>query len=246
MGKLVFALTVFIMVGAISCNSDPFDPMIGPRNPEPGAAKYLERRSDIQIGQKDCLLNNEPCDIEVLRILSDAPSPEVRSLVATNPSVTTDVLAKLSKDNDVGVRTSVAVSGNTPREILLALLSDPNSTVRWAVPANKNLAVEDVVKLYESGVADPVQLARNNKTPIYILKKIAKLNDYNANRWLSNNESINDEISNILISYKQKSALNGLIYNNNVSISVLTLLTENEDIEISEKAKEELNKRSSK
>ncbi|MCU1258540.1 MAG: hypothetical protein JWO80_1425 [Bryobacterales bacterium] len=93
----------------VSCVNDPFDPVMGGRNARPGAERYLRTRMDISVMEKRALLDYRACSISVLRGLAQAPSREVRSLVAVNPAVDEDILEELSLDKDPAVRQYVCV-----------------------------------------------------------------------------------------------------------------------------------------
>ncbi|TAL17940.1 HEAT repeat domain-containing protein [bacterium] len=241
----LYPLYIFIRIIIGSMFDTPFDPMFGPRNPVPGASSYLEKRADISPEQKICLLNCQPCDKDVLKLLSAAPSREVRSLVATNPSVTTDVLEKLSKDEDDGVRTSVAVGRNTPREILLTLLNDPDGTVRWSVPGNENLTESDIRELYNKK-ASLTMIAANNNTPVDILEQLAELSDSSISMEICRNRNITDKIALFLLN-DSKIDVNytpiGLVHNPAISDNILKILANNPRVEISNYANKYLEER---
>lgn len=57
-----------------------------PRDPRPGAERYLLTRADIPASEKVALLDRRACGPWVLRTLADAPAREVRALVAANPA----------------------------------------------------------------------------------------------------------------------------------------------------------------
>ena len=96
-----YAILMILLTG---CSSDPFDPMIGPRNPAPGATRYRVARSDISKFDPVCLLEQQPCPVTILRNLIDSPSREVRALVTANPSADQAILEKLSYDMDTAFR----------------------------------------------------------------------------------------------------------------------------------------------
>lgn len=128
----IFTFLIFLILIA-GCSSDAYDPALGPRNPRPGAERFLSGRSDIPESQKQCLLNFKPCSQDMLEKLADAPSREIRSLVAANPSANASILEKLMTDKEPGVRQYVASNPKTPRSILIKLNADPDENVRWQV-----------------------------------------------------------------------------------------------------------------
>lgn len=137
---------IFVSVLLSGCSlgaDDPFDPSIGPRNPRPGAEAYLIGRNDISESQKKALLDLQPCTPETLQVLSEAPSREVRSLVAGNPSVDESILEKLITDKESVVRQYVASNPKAPLSILVKLKDDPDENVRWQLKRNPNWIEEE-------------------------------------------------------------------------------------------------------
>lgn len=132
----IISLFIFLIVGCTF--NDPYDPLMGPRNPRPGAEKYLSSRNDISDADKKCLLNFQPCSRESLKLLVDAPSREVRSLVAANLWADEAILEKLIRDKDSGVRQYVASNPKTPKSILLKLQNDTDKNVKWSLEQNPN------------------------------------------------------------------------------------------------------------
>jgi hypothetical protein len=106
---------------------------MGPRNPRPGAERYLATRTDIPESEKQALLNFKPCSVATLQDLANSPAREVRSLVASNPSSDETILEKLSNDTESGVRQYVVTNPNISTSLLEKLKNDPNETVQWQV-----------------------------------------------------------------------------------------------------------------
>jgi hypothetical protein len=125
--------SLILLILIVGCSPDAYDPVLGPRNPRPGAERFLSDRSDIPESQKQCLINIKPCSQDVLEKLAVAPSREIRSLVAANPSVNISTLEKLMSDKEPGVRQYVASNSKTPRSILIKLKGDLDENVRWQV-----------------------------------------------------------------------------------------------------------------
>lgn len=139
-GVLVLAGLLFFVRHNTDTIPDPFDPALGPRNPRPGAEQYLASRNDISAAEKQALLYYKPCSLAILEMLADAPSREVRALVAINPSVNEAVLTKLLNDADPSVRQYVAGNPRAPHSILLKLQADPDGNVQWSLQHNPNWA----------------------------------------------------------------------------------------------------------
>lgn len=131
-------IRIFLLLGALAaCSPDPYDALLGPRNPRPAAERYLSSRPDISDADKNALLGFRPCSIDVLKALSEVPAREIRSLVAANPSADESLLTKMSSDKESGVRQYVATNPSTPGRILARLANDTNETVRWQVANRK-------------------------------------------------------------------------------------------------------------
>lgn len=133
--KIFLLGLAMIFLGGCTIN-DPYDPLMGPRNPRPGAEKYLLNRNDISEAQKTALLSFQACSRETLHVLVDAPSREVRSLIAGNPSADESILEKLVHDKESGVRQYIAGNQKAPVSILLKLQKDENENVKWSLEHN--------------------------------------------------------------------------------------------------------------
>jgi hypothetical protein len=133
-------ILILLVTGQIGCLNDPFDPWLGPRNPRPGALRYLSGRNDILESDKKALLDYQPCSRKPLKQLFDAPAREVRFLVAINTGADPDILKTLSADPEPAVRQGVAMNRNAPQALLLKLSKDKSENVRYAVAHNPNRA----------------------------------------------------------------------------------------------------------
>ncbi len=182
-----YAILVILLTG---CSLDPFDPMIGPRNPEPGAARQLTGRNDISQFDKNCLLEQQKCPVTVLRHLSDSPSREIRALVAANPSADKALLEKLSYDTDTAVRQYVGANPNISRKTLKKLAMDPNELVRSSVVSNPNWTPDEIRQMYRKKTAASSEIARNPSAPPDVLKELTYGSDYNVLGTLARNPSI--------------------------------------------------------
>lgn len=236
-----FLIFLLFLVG---CTNDPFDPVIGPRNPRAGAERYLQARTDIQQEQKKAFLDSQQCPVEVLRALSTAPSREVRALVAANPSTDPPLFEKLIHDPEPAVRQYVALNPNAPHAILIELKKDPNQNVRWGLPGNPNWSSEEIRQMYENKVTSPEIFARNPSTPIRILEELANSENYNVRTSLANNPSINETIVKRLAQNGNPSVRLMLTYNKATSLEVLQSLTKDSDENVRRYAVDWLRRRS--
>jgi hypothetical protein len=82
--------------------------------------------------------------------------PQMRSWVAHNKTVPTEILAVLASDPDPGVRAVVAEKRRLPVELFRQLAGDPNEMVRARVAYNRKVPSE----LLEILAADPADLVR--------------------------------------------------------------------------------------
>jgi Leucine rich repeat variant len=121
-------------------------------------------------------------------------SVETRLTIASSNAATADELRSLAKDGDRAVRAAVAGNPNTPTEVLLKLgeefpdeitanpifnillLEDPESQfVRLSLARSSTTSEETIArlaKIYDEKIFCAV--ARNLKTPIYILEQLAE------------------------------------------------------------------------
>jgi len=227
-----------------ACTPDPFDPILGPRNPRPGAEQYLRTRSDIPENQKEALVTSKPCSLEVLRTLSDAPSREVRSLVAANPSTNLVLFEMLINDKEPTVRQYIASNPKTPHSILIKLKNDPDRNVQWDLPRNPNWTADEIRQMYKDNVTSPMVFASNPSTPIDLLEELSKSADYNVLTSLANNHSISEAIVERLAQDQNPSVRLMLTYNKTTSVEVLKILAQDSDKEVKQYAEDQLNRRS--
>lgn len=172
------------------CVSDPFDPLIGPRNPKPAAATYLAAHGEISRTDIDRLLEQESCPVTVLRRLVDSPSREVRALVAGNPSADGAVLEKLSSDPDPAVRQYVAGNDHISRRILKKLAADPDPLVRSGLADNPNWTAAEIRRMYQQKTAPDYKIAANPSAPPDVLKELTYGSDPGVLASLARNPSI--------------------------------------------------------
>lgn len=243
MKPLKFGMLICMLVLVQGCN-DPYDPIIGPRNPRQGAEHYLEKRNDIDEFEKHRLLNYQPCSPVTLRLLSTAKSREVRSLVAGNYGTPLDVLQLLANDSEPGVRQAVATNPNISRELLIKLKGDPDYNVRWIVPVNKNWLPEDLRQMYEEKFANKNLLARNPSTPQDILLKFAKSHDPIIQLDLAINPSITDDIAREILNANANEGIKRTLASNPaISDQILIELTNDDNPNVRRFAGQFLQKR---
>jgi len=223
-----------------SCNRDPYDPVVGPRNPIPGARKYLATRSDVNEADKEAILSGHPCSPSVLAQLAEAPSREVRSLVAENPSLSTELLNKLLKDPEPGVRAFLGYNLKTPRWALLELSKDPDPNVKWGLARNPNWTPEDLRKMYTEHSVAELLLAGNPSTPKDILEQLSKSKDHGVQTALANNPMISEAAVRWLFQEGNSATKKMLVDNPATPKDILEKLANDSDPEVGQFAKETL------
>jgi hypothetical protein len=134
--RYVSLALLFILSAHTAFADDPFDPLMGPRNPRPAATAYLKTRIDVPTSEQYNLLNNHPVTVSILQLLADAPQREIRALVAANANTPLAILDTLSKDKDSAVRQYVADNKTIPPDLLERLSHDKDKNVRWSAQHN--------------------------------------------------------------------------------------------------------------
>ncbi len=227
--KALLILCVFLLVG---CSGDPYDPLIGPRNPKQGALKYLASRSDLTQDEKEALLQGKSCSEEFLFQLAEAPSREVRSLVAANPSINDRTIEKLIHDKEPGVRSYLAGNPKLPHSALLRLREDPDKNVQWGLPGNPNWTADEIRQMYRDRVASSSVIARNPSAPQDVLDKLSASTDSSVLIALANNPSISRSVALVLAKQGDSSVRKMLTYNPATPSDVLQLLVEDSDPDV--------------
>jgi hypothetical protein len=240
--RLIQGLAIGSSLFLGGCNADPYDPVIGPRNPKPGAMKYLATRTDLKETDKQAILNLQPCQPTLLAALADAPSREVRSLIAENPSMDPETLGKLLKDREPGVRAYLGLNPNTPRWALLQLRNDPDPNVKWGIARNPNWTQEDLLGMYEQKTASPILIAGNPSTPKDLLQELSKSKDHGVQIALANNPSIDVVIVQRLVEEGDSATKKMLVDNPATPRDVVEALAKGSDPDVGQFAKAFLKK----
>jgi hypothetical protein len=238
-----YVILVSLLTG---CSLDPFDPMIGPRNPAPGAARHLMAHNDISQSDKDCLLEQQKCPVTVLWHLIDSPSREVRALVAANPSADKAILEKLSYDTDPAVRQYVGSNSNISRKTLKKLAMDPDRLVRSSVVSNPNWTADEIRQMYQSKTVSFSEIARNPSAPPDVLKELTYGSDYNVLGSLARNPSIPPYVIHRLANDPTPSIRLMLADNHALPTSILKNLANDPDERVRKFALDQLERRKQK
>lgn len=235
-----YAIIALLLTG---CTLNPFDPMIGPRNPEPGAARFLESRDDISETDKSSLLEQEKCPLPVLRSLVDSPSPEVRALIAVNPSADNAILEKLASDPDVAVRQYVAANPKISRKTLKQLAADPEYLVRSSVVSNPNWTADEIRQMHREKKVSSSEIAENPSAPPDVLKELTYGSDYSVLGNLARNPSIPPYVINRLATDPQPSIRLMLVDNKALPMSTLRKLAKDTDERVRTAAADKIERR---
>lgn len=238
-----YVVLVILLTG---CSVDSFDPMIGPRNPTPGAARYLVTRNEIAQSDKDALLEEQKCPVGVLRHLVNAPCREVRALVAVNPSADEAIFDKLSSDPDPGVRQYVGANPNISRKTLKKLAADPNSLVRSSLADNPNWTADEIRQMYRHKTALPSLIAANPSAPPDVLKELTYGSDSLVLINLASNPSIPPYVINRLIDDPDPLVRHRLTHNEALPTTVLERLAKDPDNDVRNSALEQVKQRQQK
>jgi hypothetical protein len=236
---LLVSLGIMMVLYGIS---DPFDPPIGPRNPRPGAERYLRTRGEVSPEERTALMAFRPLPPDLLRRLASAPSREVRAYVAASPSADSSILRSLLHDSEPAVRGYLATNPRTPHALLVELGNDPDENVRWGLPGNPNWTGEEIRQMYRQGASRTV-IARNASSPPDLLEELARSDDYGVRSALVGNPSISESIAMRLAQDPRDDIRLRLTYNSATPFAVLTTLAADRDGKVRRYAAEQLRKR---
>jgi hypothetical protein len=162
-------------------------------NRPPLYEKEVSERLQVEAseqGQKDRLVEHEPCDLAFLEKYAASDIVAVRVLITGNPGANDALIDTLSTDDNSFVRAAVASSQRTPRRVLERLLGERNIFVRSGLASNGNLTADEIRSLYASFEDPPlVRFAMNPNLPPEIREEIVKSDDGLAKEWLKITES---------------------------------------------------------
>jgi hypothetical protein len=135
---------------------------------------HVEKDWVRELGEADVLLLARSCpgsrlaiasvtkSSDVLRLLSQDFSGDVREAVADNPKTPADTLAALSSDQVPSVRMAVASNAKTPADRLAGLAGDRVNYVRWSVAHNESTPPAVLKRLTEDADKHVSDEAKNN------------------------------------------------------------------------------------
>lgn len=155
------------------------------KNDKVSVSKDKETPSDIleilsEIQSKEIRLNvakNQSTSTGTLEKLSDDKDEMIRRNVAGNSNTSEDILRKLSQDESWSVKEMVSQNKNTPSDALEHLSKDENYSIRRGVAGNPNVT-ENILRALSKDHSSEVRMkvTNNQNTPPDVLKILG--NDY--------------------------------------------------------------------
>ena len=155
------------------------------------------------------------------------PSITVRQALALNPSLTADILERLSNDKEEDVVIYLAGSRVLPPELALRLSKHNSEVIRSSIACNEKISVEILNNLSDD-ISDYVleELSRNINSPLNILLKLSKLSNRRLLEGVCRNPNCNSAILDILSESDYESVREAVAENTNTSPSILTRLSQ--------------------
>ncbi|MBD3561300.1 hypothetical protein H6S82_21005, partial [Planktothrix sp. FACHB-1355] len=122
----------------------------------------------------ESLVYNPSLTSQILARLAFDPSPKIRSLLIHNPNATPELWEQLARDENVQVRCTIASSTNCPISILQTLASDREEYVRHKVATNPNTPANTLEFLSQDVDAKVREaIASNPNTTPSVLEQLA-------------------------------------------------------------------------
>jgi len=155
----------------------------GPAYPEKNGRTYLEKRGypDDLISR---LADGGKLSASEVRELQASGSPDVRFLVARNPSLTPGQLAVSIADKDDFTRSGVARNANLSPSQIARLTHDESHTVYAALAGNPALSDAELLRIREERHLADLWFAMNPNCPASIRRSILASDDSSAKHWL--------------------------------------------------------------
>ena len=187
------------------------------------ASDYLEELSkDDSPNVRSIVASNPNTSEKVLNKLAVDKSEDVRQTVASNPNTSEKVLNKLAVDKSEDVRSVVAENPSTSWRVLDELAVDKSEDVRQTVAKNLKTPEEVLEKLANDRSEDVRQtVAKNLNTPKEVLEKLAKIEDENIRSIVVNNPETPVEVLEELVKDESVYVRCAVINNSNTPVEVL-------------------------
>lgn len=117
------------------------------------------RQVESRLVQRLSYAQNIYTDIEVLRVLAEDKSAQVRQFVATNPTITSDIIGQLVADKNQIVRFNIAQRFDLSKEDIDTLSKDKSENVLTAIALREKLTHDQEAALFEGGTGVRQKLA---------------------------------------------------------------------------------------
>jgi len=176
-----------------ACNSPP---MYNTR-----AQEYLQKQGVsndliLRLNDRKPLTESEAAMLEEfgnkwVHLLPGNPVTAVLHLLASNPSISTSMIARLAKSRDEEVRWGVAYNRSAPVEVLLQLRTPGKySTINEYLARNSSVPTEVLLQMYRNKEASWVEFAMNPNCPVDLMREIAEQGTDMDRTWLAANPNL--------------------------------------------------------
>ncbi|MFM9991828.1 MAG: hypothetical protein ACKVOY_10395 [Burkholderiaceae bacterium] len=223
------------------------------QNPKASKKILEELANDNEAAVRAAVANNPNTSATVLKALAASETVKVRKSVAENPNTDPLVLEILAKDADASVRVAVAINPRSSTTVLDGLAKDNAGAVRSSVAANANgkestigdLALDDEKKVAWCAINNPnipksfllalskhyktkevrLALAAHPRTPIEVLAKLAKDNDWEIRSSVAGNLSLTQPLlASMMCEGENEAVLSALLQNPSSSQELVAAL----------------------
>ena len=168
--------------------------LVARHNRNPSILSILAKDPDINI-KKIVLHSRGECPAEVLDLMADDESEEIRIRVAKEGNCMPATYEKLAADTDVEVRCELAGNEHCPESVLIRLAKDPDKRVRerlGGIGASGIYAsldpslMRDLARDVEPVVRQTI--GRRKDCPVDLLQALAIDSDFGVRCWVASNE----------------------------------------------------------
>ena len=142
--------------------------------------RETENEADVSDYQSDeyflyQLSRNPKLTSEILEILANNVSREVRYSLIYHPNITTKIQTILANDEYTEIRQALAIRSNSAPEVLELLATDESPYVRKEVAQNINVS-PSILETLALDISPDVRMfvAKNSNTPTTVLEQLAK------------------------------------------------------------------------
>jgi len=198
-------------------------------NPNTSLTVLEEMAASETLWVKKSMAENPNTDPSLLEILAKDSDASVRFAVAINPRATTNVLERLAKDSFISVRSSVAANPNAKESTIEDLALDVEKKVAWCAINNPNIPKSFLLAFSKHYKTKEVRLslAAHPRTPIEVLAKLAKDNDWEIRTKVAGNPSLTQPLlASMVCEGESEAVLSALLLNPSSSQKLVSALAE--------------------